>query len=94
MFQKICLNAYSAEENGQPRLYRRNDLTQWAAETFASGEQWFLCGASKRKRTVWKIQLTEPKYVYVCNRQLTEEEFEAVFGGSGSGYKTDNVAFL
>lgn len=93
-FKKICLNAYSAEENGQPRLYRRNDLTQWAAETFASGEQWFYAEPVNVKEPYGKLQLTEPKYVYVCNRQLTEEEFEAVFGGSGSGYKTDNAASL
>ena len=39
-FRKDCVNAYSAEENGQPRLYRRTDLTMWAAEAFARGEEW------------------------------------------------------
>ena len=29
-FRKECVNAYSAEEDGKPRLYRRNDLTAWA----------------------------------------------------------------
>ena len=33
-FRKDCVNIYSAEENGKPRLYRRTDLTTWAAEAF------------------------------------------------------------
>lgn len=79
-FRKKCLNAYSAEEDGQPRLYRRKDLTMWAAEAFARGEEWFYAEPVNEKEPYGKLQLTEPKYVYVCNRQLTEEEFEAVFG--------------
>lgn len=79
-FQKKCLNAYSAEKDGHPMLYRRNDLTQWAAEAFARGEEWFYAEPVNAAEPYGKLQLTEPKYVYVCNRQLTEEEFEAVFG--------------
>lgn len=79
-FQKKCLNAYSAEEDGHPMLYRRNDLTQWAAEAFARGEQWFYAEPVNAAKPYGKLQLTEPKYAYVCHRQLTEEEFAAVFG--------------
>lgn len=70
-FKKICLNAYSAEENGQPRLYRRNDLTQWAAETFCQWRTMVLCGASKRKRTVWKITADRAE-ICICVQQTTD----------------------
>ena len=90
-FQKKCVNAYSAEEDGKPRLYRRNDLTQWAAEAFARGEQWFYAEPVNVKEPYGKLQLTEPKYVYVCNRQLIEEEFKAVFSDPVSERRTDEV---
>lgn len=79
-FSKVCLNAYSAEENGQPMLYRRNDLTRWAAEAFARGEKWFYAEPVNAAEPYGRLHLTEPKYVYVCSRQLSEEEFAAVFG--------------
>lgn len=79
-FHKVCLNAYSAEKDGQPMLYRRNDLTQWAAEAFARGEEYFYAEPVNAAEPYGRLQLTEPKYAYVCNRQLSEEEFAAVFG--------------
>lgn len=79
-FKKRCLNAYSAEEDGQPMLYRRNDLTRWAAEAFARGEAWFYAEPVNAAEPYGRLHLTEPKYVYVCSRQLSEEEFAAVFG--------------
>ena len=90
-FRKECVNAYSAEEDGKPRLYRRNDLTVWAAEAFSHGEKYFYAEPINKKEPYGKLQLTEPKYVYVCNRQLAEEEFEAVFGSSGSECRTDKA---
>lgn len=40
-FRKDCINIYSAEDDGKPRLYRRTDLTTWAAEAFSRGENYF-----------------------------------------------------
>lgn len=79
-FRKDCVNVYSAEENGQPRLYRRNDLTMWAAEAFARGEECFYAEPVDPKEPYGELKLAKPRYVYACSRALTEEEFEAVFG--------------
>lgn len=79
-FKKKCLNAYLAEKDGKPMLYRRNDLTQWAKEAYDRGEQWFYAEPVNAAEPYGRLQLTEPKYVYVCSRRLTEEEFKAVFG--------------
>ena len=79
-FRKECVNAYSAEEDGKPRLYRRNDLTAWAAEAFARGEKYFYAEPINPKEPCGKLKLTNPSYMYTCSRALSEEEFEAVFG--------------
>ena len=79
-FRKDCVNAYSAEENGQPRLYRRTDLTMWAAEAFARGEEWLYAEPVDPKEPYGELKLAKPRYVYNCSRALTEEEFETVFG--------------
>lgn len=79
-FRKDCVNIYSAEENGKPRLYRRTDLTTWAAEAFSRGENYFCAEPVNPKEPYGKLKLTKPRYVYTCSRALTEEEFKAVFG--------------
>lgn len=79
-FRKECVNAYSAEENGKPRLYRREDLTQWAKEAFERGEKFFYAEPVNPKEPCGKLKLVKPRYVYTCSRALTEEEFKAVFG--------------
>lgn len=79
-FRKECVNAYSAEEDGKPRLYRRNDLTAWATETFARGEKYFYAEPIDPNEPCGKFKLTNPRYMYTCSRALSEEEFEAAFG--------------
>lgn len=79
-FRKDCVNIYSAEENGKPRLYRRTDLTTWAAEAFSRGENYFCAEPVNPKEPCGKLKLAKPRYVYTCSRALTEEEFKAVFG--------------
>ena len=74
-FRKDCVNIYSAEENGKPRLYRRTDLTTWAAEAFSRGENYFCAEPVNPKEPYGKLKLTKPRYVYTCSRALTEEEF-------------------
>lgn len=79
-FRTDCVNIYSAEENGKPRLYRRTDLTTWAAEAFSRGENYFCAEPVDPKKPYGKLKLAKPRYVYTCSRALTEEEFKAVFG--------------
>ena len=79
-FRKECVNAYSAEEDGKPRLHRRNDLTVWAAEAFARGEKYFYAEQVDPKEPCGKLKLANPVYMYSCSRALTEDEFKAVFG--------------
>ena len=78
-FRKECVNAYSAEDDGKPRLYRREDLTQWAKEAFERGENYFCAEPGDPKKPYGKLKLATPRYVYTCSRALSEEEFEAVF---------------
>ena len=79
-FRKDCVNIYSAEDDGKPRLYRRTDLTRWAAEAFARGEECFYAEPVDWDEPYGVLKLAKPRYVYTCSRALTEEEFEAVFG--------------
>ena len=79
-FRKDCVNIYSAEDDGKPRLYRRTDLTTWAAEAFSRGENYFCAEPVNPKEPCGKLKLAKPRYVYTCSRALTEEEFKAVFG--------------
>ena len=78
-FRKECVNAYSAEEDGKPRLYRREDLTQWAKEACERGEKFFYAEPVNPNHPYGRLRLTEPSYVYRLNRALTKEEFDAVF---------------
>jgi len=78
-FRKECVNAYSAEDDGKSRLYRREDLTQWAKEAFERGEKFFYAEPVNPNHPYGRLRLTEPNYVYRLNRALTKEEFESVF---------------
>lgn len=78
-FRKKCVNAYSAEDDGKPRLYRREDLTQWAKEACERGEKFFYAEPVNPNHPYGRLRLTEPSYVYRLNRALTKEEFNAVF---------------
>ena len=79
-FRKECVYAYSAEDDGKPRLYRRNDLTVWVAEAFSRGEKYFYAEPVDPKEPCGKLELANPMYMYTCSRALTEDEFKAVFG--------------
>ena len=78
-FRKKCVNAYSAEDDGKPRLYRREDLTQWAKEACERGEKFFYAEPVNPNHPYGRLRLTEPNYVYRLNRALTKEECESVF---------------
>lgn len=79
-FIPVCTNGYSAEDDGEPRLYRREDLTQWAKEAFKRGEPFFYAEPVNPNHPYGRLRLTEPNYVYRLNKTLTKEEFDAVFG--------------
>lgn len=40
---------FDAVKNGEPMLYRREDLTQWAKEAFERGEKYFFANRLMRK---------------------------------------------
>lgn len=78
-FVPVCTNAYSAVDEDEPRLYRREDLTQWAKEAFKRGEKFFYAEPVNPNHPYGRLRLTEPNYVYRLNKTLTKEEFDAVF---------------
>lgn len=84
LFDKSCTNAYPAEqyENNKrvPMSYRRDDLSRWAEEAFNNGKAYFYAEPVNPKDPCGRLRLTEPKYVYKLCRNLTEEEFQTLFG--------------
>lgn len=83
LFDKCCTNLYHAvdlKDSSKPMLYRRNDLSRWAEEAFERGEKYFYCEPVDPNNPYGKLRLCEPKYVYKLYRNLTEEEYENVFG--------------
>lgn len=52
LFSRYCVNIsrrFDALKNGEPMLYRRDDLTQWAKEAFERGEKYFFANRLMRK---------------------------------------------
>ena len=61
-----------------PRLYRREDLSQWAKEAFERGQNYFYYEPVNPDQPYEKQHLTKPKFVYQLVRNLTEEEYETL----------------
>ena len=83
LFDKCYTNLYHAadpQDKTRPMLYRRTDLTNWAAEAFERGERYFYCEPVDPQNPYGALRLCEPKYVYKMRRSLTPEEFKNVFG--------------
>lgn len=80
MFIKTCINGYSATEirDGKvvPRLYRREDLSQWAGNAFSKGEHYFYCEPVNPENPNGKLRLCEPKYEYRLKLTLSETEYD------------------
>ena len=70
---------FDAVKNGEPMLYRRDDLTQWAKEAFERGEKYFYCKPVNEKNPYGRLVLCEPEYKYRLLRALTEEEYNNIF---------------
>ena len=83
LFVKVCINEYPSFEsrgwNIVPRLYRREDLTNWAKEAFERNEMNFYCEPVDERNPYGKLRLSDPKYTYKLKRDLSEEEFEILF---------------
>lgn len=85
-FSKVYTNAYRADDNGKPMLYRRDDLSQWAKETFERGEKFFYAEPVDKDFPYGKLQLTEPRVEYTLCRNLTSGEYERLFGGENATF--------
>ena len=82
LFSRYCVNIsrrFAALKNGEPMLYRRDDLTQWAKEAFERGEKYFYCKPVNEKDPYGPLVLCEPEYNYRLLRPLTEEEYNSIF---------------
>lgn len=82
LFSSYCVNIsrrFDAVENGEPMLYRREDLTQWAKEAFERGEKYFYCEPVDEKNPYGPLVLCKPEYKYRLLRALTEEEYNSIF---------------
>lgn len=83
LFVKICVNSYPAMQSidGRPvtHLYRREDLSKWAAEAVARGDSAFYCEPVDPNNPNGPLRLCDPKYEYKMVRPLTQEEYDDYF---------------
>ena len=79
-----CTNLYRATNvvkgQKQPMRYQRTDLTEWAAEAYANGEQYFYADYINPDDPTGGMVLAEPNYEYNLGRNLSEEEYLSLFG--------------
>lgn len=72
---KVCINGLPAyDSDGRVQLYRRPDLSEWAAKAAANGERYFYVEAVNPNINSGKLRLCCPKYEYTVDN-LTEEEY-------------------
>lgn len=83
LFIRKCTNLYRAstviQGKKQAMIYMRTDLTKWAAEAFARGEDVFYANYIDPTNPNSEMYLAPPNYEYSLIRNLTEEEYESVF---------------
>lgn len=81
-FHPGCTNCYPACEQKpgskekQAKLYRRNDLTQFARKAFENGESIFYAEPADPNRPYGPLKLCKPQRVYACNVTVTQEQYE------------------
>ncbi len=87
-FKKVCLNRYRALDyrknlNGEKVadyfIYERTDLNTWSKEAFERGEEWFYAEPDDPDKPGGRLKLCPPRYAYRFTRDLTVEEYEAIF---------------
>lgn len=81
---KFCTNRHEAidYETGEPILYRRGDLYQWAKEACARGEKYFYCEPVDENNQYGEFRLCEPKFEYMTSLRIDPELYEGWIKGS------------
>ena len=65
---KVCVNRFPVyDSEGRVQLYRRPDLSEWAAKAAADGERYFYVEAANPNVSGGKLRLCNPKYEYRKN---------------------------
>ena len=72
----------TAIKDGQPMLYRRHDLTQWAREAYDRGEQYFYIRPVDPLRPYDELELCDPNFVYEANLKFDLDLYEQWINGS------------
>lgn len=60
------------------------DLYKFATEAYERGEDCFYAEPVDPEEPNGNLKLCEPKYVYRLSRDITVEEYEAIFGKESS----------
>lgn len=75
---KVCINGLPAyDSDGRVQLYRRPDLSEWAAKAAADGERYFYVEAVNPNINGGNLRLCCPKYEYRVD-SLTQEEYDVL----------------
>ena len=75
---KVCINGLPVyDSDGRVQLYRRPDLSEWAAKAAADGERYFYVEAVNPNISGGKLRLCNPKYEYRVE-SLTQEEYDVL----------------
>lgn len=75
---KVCVNRFPVyDSDGRVQLYRRPDLSEWAAKAAADGERYFYVEAVTPNISGGKLRLCNPKYEYRIE-SLTQEEYDVL----------------
>lgn len=75
---KVCINGLPAyDSDGRVQLYRRPDLSEWAAKAAADGKRYFYVEAVNPNINGGKLRLCCPKYEYRVD-SLTQEEYDVL----------------
>lgn len=75
---KVCINRLPVyDSDGRVQLYRRADLSEWAAKAADVGADYFYVEAVNPNVSGGKLRLSLPKYEYRVD-SLTQEEYDVL----------------
>lgn len=80
LLRKHYYNAYPVSNKNGMIQYRHPDLYTFAKAAYERGETAFYADPVDPNNPNGKQKLSEPRYKYKLARELTEEEYQAVFG--------------
>lgn len=66
----------------EPMPYRRDDLSQWAKESFERGENYFHTKPVDPLAPCGRLELCEPTYSYKCDLTFNQDLYEQWIDGS------------